>query len=211
VVLTGLIRFTNGVPAGAAVIVSGMETELRPEFEIIHYVNNSDSNKSVSIKPDGTIVVRGTAFITNGYLSLDGIAYWPANTATWIPVGTAGSSFGTGFSSDATFETVFGKPAFYKDIYGFTWGRGLVKLTTSSPTDNQVMVNLPDAYRTAPSEGGKHFRTTGADTFAVIGSWVRMESWEPFNIWKLDELVERCNPNGRRFHLEHVEDRPGVY
>lgn len=164
VVLSGLIRYSNGVPADYSAIADGIPEGMRPEHEVIHFVNNSDTAKAILISPEGVIAVRATGFVSNGYVSLDGISYWPAGTATWNEIGTNGTSFGPAFESHGD---TWGTPAYYQDEYGFTWFRGIIKVKTTVSADNTPIFNMPPELLSVHQQ---HMRTTGVGGYSGLGA-----------------------------------------
>jgi hypothetical protein len=171
VVLNGFIRITGGAtPANDSVVLSGIPAAMRPAEQVIHYINNGDTAKAITIRPDGTITAR-SGWVAGTYVSLSGISWWPPGTIDWTPIaGTgSGSTWGANFGPDAAWSTQYGVPSFGMDEYGFAWFKGLVKTLVATSTGDTPMVNLPAAYRVPAAEGATHMRTTAADGYAAIG------------------------------------------
>lgn len=165
VVLSGLLKFNTTVATGA-VIATGIPVGLRPAKTKRHYCNQSDTAKRLSILADGSIVA-GPSFTAAGYVSLDGVAYWPDGVGTWTTIGSGGSSWGANFEP---FDTVnFEEPAFYVDPYGFTWFRGNARVKVATSGDNTSIIVLPAAAR---AQAEQHIRTTGQDAYAGVGAGV---------------------------------------
>lgn len=165
VVLSGLLM-ANGVPADATV-VGTLPADCRPDKTTIYPVEYGDVARAVTINTDGTITTRGSGWSTNQYLSLDGIAFPAAGVATWTPVGSGGSAWGSSFSSDAGFETTYGAPSFWKDPYGFVWFRGLTKIIATVSADNTRVIDLPTTHRAHLEQ---HYRATALDGYAGLGA-----------------------------------------
>jgi len=164
VALSGLIRFSGGVPAAGSDVVINIPVGMRPDHPIIHWVNNSDTARVIDITTDGKIKVRGL-WASNGYISLDGIAYWPSGTATWTTVPTG--SFGSSFESQSGDVTNFGPVRYFKDPYGFVWLSGLVRVKVAVSTDNTPIFSLPADHRASAEQ---HMRVAGQDAYSGLGA-----------------------------------------
>ncbi|QYC53805.1 minor tail protein [Microbacterium phage EugeneKrabs] len=161
-VCTGLLR--SGVAVAGGTTIATFPAHLAPSHTLILPVIQGDLAKTVEIRPDGQIVAR--AGFVNSYLSLDGLAWWPAGTATWTDVGSGGSAWGAGFGPYPNPET-WGTAGFYKDPYGFVWAKGLVQVTVASPTDNKNMISLPATHRVDKEQ---HVRAAANDDYGSIGA-----------------------------------------
>lgn len=164
VMLGGLLRSTAAVTNGTT--IAYLPEGFRPENQVIFNVEFGDSGAGVTIMPNGDIVARA-GWSSSNYVSLDGIAFWAAGVAQWTDIGSGGSSWGAGFSSNPGYNTLHGTPGFWKDPYGFVWFRGLVVHTAAQSVDNTPMVILPDGYRSYKQQ---HNRTVGNEIFSFIGS-----------------------------------------
>lgn len=164
VVLSGLIRTTAGIPAAGTDVAINIPVGMRPEHTIIHYVNNSDTAKVIDITTDGKLKVRGI-WGSNSYISLDGISWWPAGTATWTTVPTA--SYGPAFESQAGDVASYGPTAYFKDPYGFVWLKGLVRIKGTISADNTPIFALPADHRAHLEQ---HFHIAGQDAYAGLGA-----------------------------------------
>jgi hypothetical protein len=158
-----------GTPAQDTVIGT-LPPGYRPEYQMILPVEQGDTAKAVTVYPDGTVRVR-SGYTAGQYVSLDGLAFWAAQsdaTGNWVTVGNGGSSFGANFNaSNAGYNTTYGYPAFYKDRYGFVWFRGLVTIAVAPTGDNTAIINLPATHRAALEQ---HFRATANDAYSGLGA-----------------------------------------
>lgn len=162
VVLSGLIR-VNGSVADASVIAS-FPVELAPDSSLLMPVLNNDQIGTIKINTNGTITAYGVP-IGNGYISLDGVVFWPAAAnIPWTVVGSGGSSFGANFEVWSSGTSEWGQVKYYKDVYGFVWFQGLVRIKVSPTADNTNIVTLPTTHR---SDQQQHFRASGPP-----GVWV---------------------------------------
>ena len=162
VVLSGLLR-VNGSVADASVIAS-FPAELAPDSSLLMPVLNNDQIGTIKINTNGTITAYGTP-VGNGYISLDGVAFWPAAAnVPWTVVGSGGSSFGANFEVWSSGTSEWGQVKYFKDVYGFVWFQGLVRIKVSPTADNTNIITLPTTHR-ADQQG--HFRAAGPP-----GVWV---------------------------------------
>lgn len=162
VVLSGLLR-VNGSVADASVIAY-FPPELAPDSSLLMPVLNNDQIGTIKINTNGTITAYGTP-IGNGYISLDGVTFWPAAAnVPWTVVGSGGSSFGANFEVWSSGTSEWGQVKYFKDVYGFVWFQGLVRIKVSPTADNTNIITLPTTHR-ADQQG--HFRAAGPP-----GVWV---------------------------------------
>jgi len=168
IVLSGLLR--NDQDTVANEVIATLPPKYRPEYTVIVSVSWNDVHRPLQITPNGDIYFRANIVPAGGYTSLDGIAFWAAEseaTGNWVNIGTGGTSFAAGFTNLPAWDGVHGHPAVYTDRYGFVWGRGLVQITAAQSVGNTPMINLPTASRAHMQQ---HFRTTANEGFALIGS-----------------------------------------
>lgn len=182
VVLKGMI-LSDTAPADGEVIVT-LPEGMRPDNSTLVAVEQSEISRCVKIDADGTVRVYGTGWSAN-WLTLDGIAFPSAGTASWVIIGTNGSAYGSSFQRESNWATQFGEPAFWKDPYGFVWWRGLVQVKTALSVDNAVIVSLPAQYRAPVQE---HIRGAGNGGYAGFGS-------QPASglVWKLNSPAASGN------------------
>lgn len=167
VVLSGLIS-AIGTPADGSVIAT-LPPDRRPDHGMVFSVEVSDTARSIFVKANGDIVVYGGVFpVSNGYISLDGIAFYAAGVPTWTPIGTGGSAWGANFESNSGWEAEYGVPSFWKDPYGFVWFKGLVRIKVATSTDNTSMFTLPTTHRTGVLD--LHLRTNIQNGLGIVGA-----------------------------------------
>lgn len=164
VVLSGLIE-AQGTPTADSLILT-LPTWARPDTDMLHYVNQSDTAKAIRILANGRVEVSGSGWTASGFVSLDGIAFPAAGVATWTDIGSGGSTWGANFEA-WTASTNWGTPAFWKDPFGFVWFRGLVRVKTATSSDNTSIALLPATHRANLEQ---HFRTAGNEGFSGIGA-----------------------------------------
>ncbi|WIC89442.1 minor tail protein [Microbacterium phage BAjuniper] len=181
VVLGGLLR-GKATPAAGNVIATIEDPACWPELPVVLPVEYGDQPRGIIVYPNGEIRSEGPAIATQ-YLSLDGVAYWAAQseaTGNWTAVGAAGSgsSFNTGFGH---FQTgTYGPVSYYKDRYGFVWFRGLIAINAAVSADNTNMVILPASHR-ASSE--QHYRSISWGQYGGIGARTTDGlNWKPGSI-----------------------------
>lgn len=148
-------------------VVATLPADCRPDYDMIAAVEVGDVARSINIKANGDITVRGNSWGINQYVSLDGVQYPAAGVATWTPFGSGGSTWGANFSADSGWSTTYGPPAYWKDPYGFVWFRGLVKIVNAVSVDNTRILDLPSTHR---SYREQHLRTTGNDGYSGVGA-----------------------------------------
>lgn len=160
VLLQGLIQagtVTNGT------ILATLPAGHRPDYELIFPVNQSDTSKTVSIRTNGDIVVRG-GWTSNGYVSFTGISFPAAGVASWQIVGstTTGSSFINNWQDFGS--TTFGPARYWKDTNGMVWLGGLVK--GGNIGFDIGMIDLPSTYGASKYN---HIVVANSDAFGFIG------------------------------------------
>lgn len=166
VVLAGLFRAISGTPVSGTVITN-LPVGYRPEFDTYLTVEQGNLARAVIVKPNGDVIVAGS-WSSAQYVSLDSINFWASGVATWIPIGTAGSSWGANFETNTAWNATYGVPSFWKDPFGFVWLNGLARIKTTTTTDDTPLVNLPVGYR---ADMMQHIRTVGSEIFAGVGSF----------------------------------------
>lgn len=169
VVLTGL-AFSINAPANNTLVGTIPDSSHWPEYETIMWCDYADLARTITITVDGRILTRGTGWAAAQYLNLDGLCYWAKDseaTGNWMNVGTNGSTLGAAFTTNSSWNTTHGYPAFYKDRYGFVWFRGLVQIATTLSADNTPIVALPAAYRAYLEQ---HFRSSSNEGYCGLGA-----------------------------------------
>lgn len=167
VVLSGLIRAKGTVTDGQ--LVGTLPSGMRPDYEIIFGVNQSDTTKYVAIKTDGRILFGEGMTGPTGFISLDGIAFPAAGVASWTfvdPAGTAGSdhTFANGWTEYASGGGVWGRCRYWKDPYGFVWLGGMA--AAGGTADNTKIFSMNSsctAYRQ------QHVATVAMSNFGIVG------------------------------------------
>lgn len=174
VVLKGMLG-AYAAPTDGEVIAT-LPVGYRPDSDTIFPVQCSEQPRTVRVNASGQIMVYGSGWASS-WLTLDGIAFPSAGTATWTNIGSGGSSWGSSFQREANWAIEYGEPGFWKDPYGFVWYRGLAQVKTAVSTDNTELIKLPTTHRSSVQE---HIRATGNKAYAGIGS--RPDSgltWKP--------------------------------
>lgn len=164
VVLKGMLLSASAPADGT--LIAQLPNGFAPDSNTLFSVEIGEGARVVRIMTTGEILVYGGGW-PNSWLSLDGIAFPAAGVASWINVGSSGSSWGANFQREPTWAIQYGEPGFWKDPYGFVWYRGLVQLKNAVSVDNTQLINLPTDYRSSVQE---HIRTSGNNTYAGIGS-----------------------------------------
>lgn len=164
VVLSGLLYGPAAIANGAK--IATIPAEVRPDKDVYHSIEAGDLAKSIVIQSNGEIRLYGT-FASANYISLDGVAYPGPGVATWIEIGSpgSGSAIAANFQSTPSLEATYGKPAYWKDPYGFVWYRGLVEVKTALSVNNTAMIDMPAGYR---SDKSQHTRGVGNQVFAGV-------------------------------------------
>lgn len=159
VVLSGLAGYGTVTPDTP---VYNLPPGHRPDQEGIWGVWHSSGPRTVTIKPNGDVLVRG-GWGAGSIFTLDGIAFPAAGVATWTEVGAAGSgsSFLNGWSS---YGSVYANAAYWKDPYGFVWWRGLIKGGTT-PGDNHPVIQFASGLGSTLQT---HHTTASADSFGFM-------------------------------------------
>jgi len=165
VVLSGLLSSITLAPAGS--LIATLPVGYRPDNCILHPVLIADFVKTISIETDGSIRVYGQDIPANYYLGLDGVTFWAAGVANWVPIGSGGSSFGVRFSNHAPWDAIYGYPSYWKDPYGFVWFRGLVRALADITIENDIIANLPSNYKANLEQ---HFIATGDPLHPLQGA-----------------------------------------
>lgn len=121
VVLSGLLLTMTSTPAGTVLMT--LPPGYRPDNNMTFGVENSGSQRMVTIRPNGEMLVETTAFVatSNDFFSIDGIAFPAAGVATWTPI----TEWLNGWS--AWTSPAFGVPSYWKDPYGVVWFQGLIR------------------------------------------------------------------------------------
>lgn len=164
VVLGGMLVSTSAPPDSQ--IIAYLPPGYRPDKAGLFPVEMGETSCVVYIHTNGEIRVYGTGW-PSSWLTLDGIAFPSAGTATWTSVGDGGSSWGANFESNAGWVAEYGDPAFWKDPYGFVWYRGLARIKVATSTDNTLIFNLPSTHRSSIQE---HVRGCANAGYGGVGS-----------------------------------------
>lgn len=168
VVLSGLIHLAGTNSAGR--VIAKLPLGYRPDNHMLVQVNNGDTAKVAQIRADGDIIVYGTNWVANTYVSLEGLAYPAAGVASWIDIGTGGSSYQNGATAHDVAN--HGQPGFWKDAYGIVWFRGLVKPGTT--VTDSALFNLPVGYsnhRQSHVLTGSGTGSAGGDGFGFVSAF----------------------------------------
>lgn len=166
VVLSGLL-IGKGVPP-VDTPIGWLPPGYRPDTVMMFATEYGDTSRVIRVMPSGLIMMLGSiALPSNAYVSLDGIAFWAAGVASWTPIGSGGSSWGANFEADGPWSVTYGAPAFYKDVYGTVWFRGLARVKVATSVDNTLIANLPETHRPFKEE---HQRVGARDMFGLIGT-----------------------------------------
>lgn len=180
VVLSGLVGYG---PSAHGTVVGTLPANMRPDTNMLFGVNNGDTPRTITIKPNGDICVEGANFNGATYVSLDGIAFPAAGVATWTNVGAAGS--GSAFQNSwVGFNTAtWGAPRYWKDPYGFVWFAGLVG-GGASTTDNTPMFTLPATHQPSAQ---LHLHAASNNLFGYVGSQpgqgINWKNGTSSNVW----------------------------
>lgn len=165
VVLSGLLRQTGVVNDGELIAV--LPADMRPSINHIIGVILGDAARSIQIMTNGNIHARGGWAVADNYMSLDGVAFFAANTVTWTPVvGSPYASLGAAFIPHS--DPQWGQPSYYKDPYGFVWFQGLLHMQHNVSADNWPMVVCTGPLA---SYKNQHYYTAASDGFGTIGSY----------------------------------------
>ncbi len=155
---------------GAAKLASGSTADplgtlppaARPSQNVFVLVHTFLGTYAVlDLSPDGLMFVDDPlppAVEDLSFLSLEGISYRPAGTASAISLNTANWSGNNGFNVPA--------PGWYKDRSGIVHLQGAAKLISSTGTGVDTMGTLPTSAR--PSHNVFTVVLTGTDTYADL-------------------------------------------
>lgn len=164
VVLGGMLISTSA--SADSQVIAYLPPGYRPDKAGLFPVEVGETSCVVYISTNGEIRVYGSGW-PSSWLTLDGIAFPSAGTATWTSIGNGGSSWGINFESNADWVAEYGDPAFWKDPYGFVWYRGLARIKVATSTNNTLIFNLPSTHRSSVQE---HVRGCANTGYAGIGS-----------------------------------------
>ena len=188
IVVLGGMLISNSVPSDSQVIAY-LPPGYRPDKAGLFPVEVGETSRVVYISTDGEIRVYGSGW-PSSWLTLDGIAFPSAGTATWTSIGDGDSSWGANFESDAGWVAEYGDPAFWKDPYGFVWYRGLAHIKVTTSTDNTLIFNLPSTHRSSVFE---HVRGCANTGYAGIGSLPKSGLvWKPGTPGDVGSYVSLC-------------------
>lgn len=160
VVLNGLIM---GGTLAVGTVIATLPPGYRPDYSMIWGVNNSDTNRAISIFTNGDIVIRGA--ITANFISLAGISFPAAGVASWTTIGAAGSGSSWANSWGPHVDTQFGPPRYWMDPYGMVWVQGLIA-GGSTAAYNTPMISLPASHM---AKRYNHINTASSDQFGFVG------------------------------------------
>jgi hypothetical protein len=165
VVLSGLLR-VNGAAADTSLIAS-LPPGLAPDASLMIPVLANDFTRGIKIDTSGNITCYG-ALVTNGYVSLDGIAFWPTSSnVPWTTIGSGGSAFSSYFEQWSSGTSEWGAAKYYKDPYGFVWFQGLVRVKSTVSTDNTIIATLPTTHK--PDKDQHFISMSGPTTGNAVG------------------------------------------
>lgn len=166
VVLAGLVN-SRTTPATDELIAT-LPVGMRPDYDWLVGVNQSDVARLLVIKPNGEVRAFGSGW-TNGFVSLDGIAFPAAGVADWMNIGDAAQPW---INTWGPYQSAtYGPPRTWLDPYGFVWSAGCVQ--GGSFTDGTLIFQLPpDRYPYAQH----HMQTASGGGYGMIG-----HNSSPFN------------------------------
>ncbi len=153
VVLSGLIQ---GGTLTSGTTIATLPVGMRPDSTMIFASYNGGNWRGVGISTSGNIypIIN----MADSYISLDGIAFPAAGTATWTDLTLA-----NGYT--AYNPTTYGNPGYWKDGYGFVWFRGM--LVPGTTTSDTVMATLPESVQPFIAE---HHTAVSSNAYGCVGA-----------------------------------------
>lgn len=159
VVLGGLIN-SKTTPATDELIMT-LPVGMRPDYDWVVSVNQADVARLLVIKANGEVRAFGSGW-TNGFVSLDGIAFPAAGVADWMNVGDAAQPW---INTWGPYQSAtFGPPRTWLDPYGMVWAAGCVQ--GGSFTDSTPIFQLPPDRR---GYAQHHMHTGSGGGYGMVG------------------------------------------
>lgn len=158
VTLSGLAHI-EAAPDGT--VIGQIPSQYAPEYTTVFSVENGDNPRTIRIEPNGNIKAGPSLLVS--YLSFDGISYIPKNVGVWTQV----TSFATHFEQ---FDpAIYGPVSCYKDSYGFTWWRGMLRVRATGATDSTPILNYNSEFGFPSEYIEAHMRVAASNVYGCIG------------------------------------------
>ena len=159
-----LHALVQGGTVTALTTIAILPAGMRPDYTMLFQAETNGVLRSIYVLATGEIQV-GPNFQASAFISLDDIIFPVAGRATWIPIGTGGSTFASGWVDYG--NAAYGPARYWVDEFGIIWFGGLIKNGTTA--DLTPMVHLPSALAAGADPCNQLFSCVSADVFGYLG------------------------------------------
>lgn len=158
-----LHALVQGGTVTALTTIATLPVGMRPDYTMLFQCETNGVLRSIYVLSTGEIQV-GPNFAASAFVSLDDIIFPVAGRATWIPIGTGGSTFTNSWVDYG--NAAYGPARYWVDEFGIIWFGGLVK--SGNTSDLAPMFYLPSALG-ASASSQQLMSVVSADVFGYVG------------------------------------------